>query len=381
MTVFLQRHFALLSITTAILFVVVSAFSLFGNRTLLPASALQVATSTLSTGTLLKWMSMELPALSAAVQTDQPNRNESFLHTLVLAAADVSVNDMSTLLENGLPGLKTPVSPGADETAATPLPSGESSPVTVIPVEDVQKPKDQATGQQPAQAVPTTGDKKVVFIYHSHNRESWLSVTKPVHESVDHPTQNITLVGERLAKELQDLGIGTEINKDDIQQQLIDQGKPYALSYAQSLKAVQAAKREHQEMNYFFDLHRDSSPREKTTVEINGKKYARLLFVVGTRNKNYRKNYAFAQELHRLLEEKYPGLSRGINDKSSEGGNHGEYNQSFSPGSLLIEFGGIHNTPEECYNSAAAFAEIFADYFWQAQRVNAPAPASKADKR
>jgi stage II sporulation protein P len=62
-------------------------------------------------------------------------------------------------------------------------------------------------------------------------------------------------------------------------------------------------------------------------------------------------------------------LSRGVTGKGNKGSN-GEYNQSISAGSLLIEVGGTGNTIEECYNSAAALADVFADYYWQAQRAS-----------
>ena len=48
--------------------------------------------------------------------------------------------------------------------------------------------------------------------------------------------------------------------------------------------------------------------------------------------------------------EKYYGLSRGIFIKDRKSGN-GVYNQDLSPNALLIEMGGVDNTPEELYAS------------------------------
>lgn len=42
------------------------------------------------------------------------------------------------------------------------------------------------------------------------------------------------------------------------------------------------------------------------------------MFVVGAEHENHEKNLKFASELHYILEEKYPGLSRGVYPKKKE---------------------------------------------------------------
>ncbi len=71
------------------------------------------------------------------------------------------------------------------------------------------------------------------------------------------------------------------------------------------------------------------------------------------------------------MEKKYPGLSRGKLEKGAKT-DHGEYNQSISPGSLLIEIGGTENTLQESLNTAEAIADVFAEYYWQAEKVTKP---------
>jgi len=66
-------------------------------------------------------------------------------------------------------------------------------------------------------------------------------------------------------------------------------------------------------------------------------------------------------------------LSRGVWGKTAANGN-GEYNQSVSPGSVLIEIGGVDNTLEECYRTADALAKIIAEMYWNDEK------AIKADK-
>jgi len=118
-----------------------------------------------------------------------------------------------------------------------------------------------------------------------------------------------------------------------------------------------------------FDIHRDSLPYEKTTIKKDGKSYATLLFVIGAENKNYEKNLKLATTLHYMLEEKMPGLSRGVITKEGPRSN-GVYNQDLLETALLIEVGGYDNHLEELYRTIDIFAEVFSDYYWGAEKVS-----------
>jgi stage II sporulation protein P len=395
MAALLQRQFILLSIVTAVLFIISGLTALGGNRSMFSSSTVQQATANVSSLALLSLISKEIPGLEETVQPEIDQESGSFTGFVFGMMTGINPGDLRSLLGRELPGLLT-----FDDARLVVAGKGTGpadlyveSPAPLRTVIDASPPDLDATppttdtetntGQKTAAekppapvANPTTSGKKVVFIYHTHNRESWLSEAKmnPETEAVDHETRNITLVGKRFAQELEDRGIGTEVNTEDFYSRV-----RHPLAYAESLKAVKAAVQQHREISYFFDLHRDNKPRSKTTVTINGKTYARVFFVIGMRNKNYEKNTQFARELHELIEKKYPGLSRGVTEKSDKGGN-GEYNQSFSPGSLLIEIGGIANTLQECYNTAEALADVFSEYYWQAERASQQQPA-KADKR
>lgn len=387
----IQRQFIVLSIITAILFVMTGLMAMGGNRMMIASSAVQRAASHVSSLAMLKWMGQEIPALTDTVQTSTDKGTNSVTGFVFRLATSIHPGDLRSLLGRELPGLLT-------EEDARFVVAGQGSSLADLYVEypalpgqadDVAAPQvpEEAAGEQTApqardateepQAKPTTGNKKVVYVYHSHNRESWLSETKT--RDVDHPVRNISMVGKHLADKLNELGVGSEVNQEDIYQKLLDKGSSYAFSYAESLKAVQAAVDQNRELHYFFDLHRDTAPRSKTTVTINGESYARILFVIGKRNKNYQKNEDFANELHHLMEKKYPGLSRGVMEKGDKT-DHGEYNQSISPGSLLIEVGSIHNTLQESLRTAEAIAEVFAEYYWQAEKVTKPASDEPAKR-
>lgn len=203
-----------------------------------------------------------------------------------------------------------------------------------------------------------------VYIYHTHNKESWSNVARNTKgSSVDDPEVNITLVGKRLAQLLNERDIPALSGDDDFSEKLKEQRLGFSQSYKVSRQAVNQAREAYPSLSYFFDIHRDANvPREKTTITIDGKVYARVLFVIGTAHSGYKENLAFAEALNELLNAKYPGLSRGILTKSKHQGD-GEYNQSISPGSLLLEFGGTNNTLQESFHTAEAIAYVFAEYY------------------
>ncbi len=218
--------------------------------------------------------------------------------------------------------------------------------------------------------------ESLVYIYHTHNRESWKNVARSTSGGAyDDREINITLVGKHMAEVLSKKDIPAIAENADIATRLNEQKLSYSQSYAESGKVVSNAVNTYASLSYFFDIHRDANvPRSKTTVAINKKSYARVMFVIGTANPNYKENKKFADALNAILNKKYPGMSRGVLLKSSHQGN-GEYNQSVSPGSLLMEFGGVNNTLEENLNTSEAFADVFAEYLKQQKTAKPQKPA------
>ncbi len=132
----------------------------------------------------------------------------------------------------------------------------------------------------------------------------------------------------------------------------------YVNSYKASRILLEKRKSEYPSLKYFIDIHRDSLNKENTTVEINGKMYAKVLFIVGLENPNYQDNLLFTERINNKFDELYPNLSKGIYKKGGEGVN-GIYNQDFSKYNILIEIGGNENTTNEVLNTSLAFSEVF----------------------
>ncbi|MBY7143332.1 stage II sporulation protein P [Virgibacillus sp. NKC19-3] len=298
--------------------------------------------------------------------------------TLFQIATSIKPNDPRSLLGNEVPGFSifdSQILIAGEGTDYTNLPV-ESSP----PLEEVLKDReaviaegstDNAKEEEEKESTPSTGDSDVVYLYNTHNRESFLphlpDVTDP--DQAFHDEVNVTKVSERFADSLEAKGIGTIVDDTDIANVLSEKGMSFGQSYDASRDVVEEAFASNDDIQYIFDLHRDSVTRDVTTKEINGEPYARIMIVVGAEHEAHEKNLEFATELHYLLEEEYPGLSRGVFPKEGSGTN-GVFNQDVSENALTLELGGIENNMEELNRSADALADVFSEFYWDAEEVD-----------
>ena len=155
-----------------------------------------------------------------------------------------------------------------------------------------------------------------------------------------------------------DKGYVSLVEESSIKEILNRNGWRYSYSYMASRILMEEAFKNNPSLKYFIDVHRDSLDKSRTSVMIDGKVFAKTIFLIGLENDNYEENLAFTEKINNLMNEKYPGLSKGIYKKGGVGVN-GVYNQDFSNRTILIEIGGYENTPSEVLNSTLAFAECF----------------------
>lgn len=200
----------------------------------------------------------------------------------------------------------------------------------------------------------TITKEPIIYIYNSHQTEEYMP-TSFVEYSV-RPTveMNNYILEEKFEKE----GFTTYVEEERIKEILNKNNWNYAGSYLASRTLLEKRKQEYPSLKYFIDVHRDSLPKSRTTVTINEKDYATILFIVGLENKNYQENLSFTEKINNKLNERYPNLSKGIYKKEGEGVN-GVYNQDFSPRTILVEMGGPENSIEEVLNTSLAFSDCF----------------------
>ncbi len=359
-----------------ILFSIILITSLYDLKYKFSYSWLSKSFEDVSTEFFINVMASEISLYSP--NTDQSNI--SLPRELFSTVLNIWPEDIRTFLGRELPGFSTfntEIAVAGIGTNLTTLPV-ESPP----PLEILLKEREQAEAEiseanneenPPANTPSLKTEKDAVFIYHSHSWEAFLPLlggNKTANEAVSlSETKNVIAVGNKLKEELAERGIGANQSKANVTEELKKKNWNYNQSYILSRELVQEAMAQEESIQYLIDIHRDSQNRELTTTQINGKDYARLFFIVGKENKNYERNLALAKELNQKLEEKYPGISRGVFIKTKDDGN-GVYNQDLSSQSMLLEFGGVENNSMELDHSIEAFAEVFSEYFWKAEEVS-----------
>ena len=164
-----------------------------------------------------------------------------------------------------------------------------------------------------------------------------------------------------LKEKLLSNNIMTIVEETDLTEFLSLNKWSYNQSYRASRIFMLDKKNQYSTLKYYIDIHRDSVNKNQSTFKIKGKSYAKILFVIGLENKNYQKNLKLTNSLNNLLNELYPGISRGILKK--EGPNvDGVYNQDISENAILIELGGVENNINEVMNTINVLSEILTKY-------------------
>ncbi len=201
-----------------------------------------------------------------------------------------------------------------------------------------------------------------VYLYNTHQLEEYSSKNVAQY----NVTPNVMMLSYILREKLNDRGIPTIAEENNVSEFLKANNWNYASSYKVTKLLLQDAKEKNPSLEYFIDLHRDSVNRKISATTINGKNYARILFIVGLEHENYQENLQFTEKLNAMFNQYYPGLSRGVYKKEGKGVN-GIYNQDFSPRTILIEVGGTENTIDEVFATAEAIADILNKYMEEIQ--------------
>lgn len=197
----------------------------------------------------------------------------------------------------------------------------------------------------------------IVYIYNTHQTEGYQKSNNASYNI----TPSVLMAGYILRESLNDLGVPTLVETNDITEILRVHNWKYKYSYAASKLLLQDAIEKNKSLKYFIDLHRDSMSHEITTTQINGKSYAKVLFVIGKDHENYEENLKMANAINDYLKNINPNLTRGISLKGGSGVN-GIYNQDVSPNAILIELGGQYNNITEINNTIGILSKAIHAY-------------------
>ena len=195
-----------------------------------------------------------------------------------------------------------------------------------------------------------------VYIYNTHQGESYTG--KGLSEY--NITPGVMMASYLLQKKLLESDVKSIVMEDNLIDYMNVNNMNHAKSYMASRKFLEEALRE---KNYklIIDIHRDSISHEKSTININNKMCAKILFVIGEEYDSYKENLNKANIINEKIKEKYPDLTRGIITKGGKG-NNGIYNQDLNSNIILMEIGSDTNTIEEVVNTIDLIGPVIGDY-------------------
>lgn len=199
--------------------------------------------------------------------------------------------------------------------------------------------------------------KPIIYLYNTHQLENYNNKNL----SIYNITPNVLMASYILKEKLNKNGISTIVEDTNLSEFLNLNHWNYASSYKATRMLLLEKMNKYDSLKYFIDIHRDSVNRNSTTVTINNKTYAKILFVVGLEHKNYEYNLEVTNKLNDLIKEDYPSLTKGIYKKSGKGVD-GIYNQDVDKNCILIEIGGVDNTIEEVYNTLEVLSNVLTKF-------------------
>ncbi len=201
----------------------------------------------------------------------------------------------------------------------------------------------------------TSNDEKpLVYIYNTHDTESYTSHILEAY-NISFTVKTASFI---LRDYLKEYGIASYVERDSMGDYLRNNGLKYKDSYKASRYYLTKRMEEFPSIKLFIDLHRDSARKNATSIEIDGKKYAKVLFVVGLDYQNPEHNIRLAEEFNNKIDTR---LTRGISRKTGSKVN-GVYNQDILENSILLEVGGQDNTIEEVNNTLKEISQIIFKY-------------------
>ena len=195
-----------------------------------------------------------------------------------------------------------------------------------------------------------------VLILHTHATESYIRHNENYYTQNDTArttdnAYNMVSLGKIISDKLNSAGIVTlhDTTQHD--------NPSYNESYSRAANTICSYLKRYPSIKIVIDLHRDAlaandTDKVKLTTEIDGKKAAQIMLVMGSQSgnvknfPNWKENLKLATKLQKTVEDMYPSLARAIHFMPKN------YNESLTTGSMLIEIGTDGNSLEEAKYSA-----------------------------
>lgn len=202
--------------------------------------------------------------------------------------------------------------------------------------------------------------KKLICMYSTHSDECYVPSDG---ESSKWEDAGIYDVGNRLKKELEKRGITAIYSEETF---LPHDADAYTRSRSTAEELLKKGP------DALLDIHRDAIPAEQYETTVEGDDISMVRLFVGRSNQNAAANKAFAREIKRVADEKYPGLIKDIYIGK------GNYNQELYPQALLLEMGTHEIEKEKAMGAAEYMADVLDEVLFGG---SAKAEETKTEKR
>lgn len=221
------------------------------------------------------------------------------------------------------------------------LPSKVSSPSKAQVINAIDN-SNQVTASYQNMESKVVKDKKI-HIYNTHQGE-------------EYDGYNVVLGANYLKDCLSSQGYQCDVESNDFEGYKAVHNIAYNKSYSVSKMYLEQSIQSNGGYDLIIDFHRDSISKELSTINHNGKSYAKIMFVVGKSSGKFDAVNQLSQQLSDIANTIVPKISRGVYVKQSH------YNQGTSDNMVLIEVGAQSNTKEEIQATVEVIASTIGKY-------------------
>lgn len=221
------------------------------------------------------------------------------------------------------------------------LPSKVSSPSKAQVINAIDN-SNQVTASYQNMESKVVKDKKI-HIYNTHQGE-------------EYDGYNVVLGANYLKDCLSSQGYQCDVESNDFEGYKAVHNISYNKSYSVSKMYLEQSIQSNGGYDLIIDFHRDSISKELSTINHNGKSYAKIMFVVGKSSGKFDAVNQLSQQLSDIANTIVPKISRGVYVKQSH------YNQGTSDNMVLIEVGAQSNTKEEIQATVEVIASAIGKY-------------------
>lgn len=196
-----------------------------------------------------------------------------------------------------------------------------------------------------------------VLILHTHGSEAYtLSEGQSYLSTGNYRTSesqySVIRVGDEIAATLSEYGISV------LHDRALYDDPYYEGAYERAAASIEAYLEKYPSITYVLDIHRDAvedgSGKQYKLVSQEEPNAAQLSFIMGSSHEGWEENLKLAVAVSAQISSEHPTIMRPITLRNSN------YNEQYTPGSMLVEVGAAGNSPEEAIRAGQIFAQGFA---------------------